>query len=107
MTPRDFAYWLQGFFEITGSNAVLTEEQTGMIRKHLDTVFVHEAQQRDPEQQRALDEAHNPDGKKPSNEATSQRIRELLRSVGTSTHPYDRFHSGNWSGKPFDGLVVC
>ena len=30
MTPRDFAYWLQGYFEITGSEE-LTKEQIAMI----------------------------------------------------------------------------
>lgn len=42
MTARDFAYWLQGFFEINegcGGVKALTETQTEMIRKHLDLVF--------------------------------------------------------------------
>lgn len=41
MTSRDFAYWLQGFFEISGSTT-LTEEQTKMIKNHLNMVFRHE-----------------------------------------------------------------
>lgn len=66
MTPRDFAYWLQGFFEIAGNQATLTDEQVEMVRRHLDTVFEHEAMKRSAESQRKLDEAHNPPGLKPS-----------------------------------------
>jgi hypothetical protein len=64
MTTRDFAFWLQGFFEITGADksAPLTGHQTDMIRAHLDTVFEHEAALRDPELTRRLNEKHNPPG---------------------------------------------
>lgn len=41
MTSRDFAYWLQGFFEIAKPEA-LTTEQTKMIKAHLNLVFKHE-----------------------------------------------------------------
>lgn len=41
MTSRDFAYWLQGFFEVSGATQI-TEEQTKMIKNHLDLVFFHE-----------------------------------------------------------------
>lgn len=40
MTPIDFCYWLQGYFELTNSNE-LTPEQVVMIRKHLNLVFLH------------------------------------------------------------------
>ena len=66
MSPRDFAYWLQGFFEITGKDATLTNDQVEMVRRHLDTVFEHEVLERTSEEQRRLDEAHNPPGLKPS-----------------------------------------
>ena len=61
MTSRDFAYWLQGFFEISGTNALtMTAEQVAMVRRHLDMVFIHEI---DPsfggkEKQQKLDAAH-------------------------------------------------
>lgn len=47
MQSRDFAYWLQGYFEITEATANrapegLTEGQVEMIKKHLALVFVHE-----------------------------------------------------------------
>ena len=38
MNERDFAYWLQGFFEMTESET-LTKEQVGMIKEHLELVF--------------------------------------------------------------------
>lgn len=38
MTPENFCYWLQGFFEISNS-PILTEAQVKMIRQHLALVF--------------------------------------------------------------------
>jgi hypothetical protein len=42
MTSRDFCYWLQGFFELQGTNQALTPEQVQIIRNHLKLVFLHE-----------------------------------------------------------------
>lgn len=41
MTSRDFCYWLQGYFELSGSSG-LSMEQSDIVRKHLALVFVHE-----------------------------------------------------------------
>lgn len=41
MTSRDFAYWLQGFFEISEAEQ-LSQNQVKMIKKHLAMVFIHE-----------------------------------------------------------------
>lgn len=41
MTSRDFAYWLQGLFELSDVTA-LNKKQTDLIRNHLALVFVHE-----------------------------------------------------------------
>lgn len=38
MTPEQFCYWLQGFFEMTGA-ASLTPQQVLTLRKHLNLVF--------------------------------------------------------------------
>lgn len=38
MTPENFAYWLQGFFEMTETNK-LSEKQILMIKEHLRLVF--------------------------------------------------------------------
>ena len=43
MQPRDFCFWLQGFFEISRANGVeltvLTSSQVKMIEDHLKYVF--------------------------------------------------------------------
>lgn len=62
MTSRDFAYWLQGFFEISGDDLKTIEaSQLEQIKKHLSMVFVHEIDPSHggPEQQAALNAVHN------------------------------------------------
>lgn len=39
MTSDEFAYWLQGYFEISETDT-LTERQVGMIKEHLQLVFI-------------------------------------------------------------------
>lgn len=60
MTSRDFAYWLQGFFEISNTNTITTE-QTKMIKKHLNLVFKHEIDPSmgDEKHQQELNNIHN------------------------------------------------
>ena len=41
MTSRDFAYWLQGFFEIYEPQTI-NKQQVEIIRNHLNLVFKHE-----------------------------------------------------------------
>lgn len=41
MTSRDFCFWLQGFFEMSG-NINLDVDQTTLVKKHLALVFQHE-----------------------------------------------------------------
>jgi hypothetical protein len=60
MTSRDFCFWLQGFFEISGDKA-LSAEQGATVRKHLALVFKHKI---DPSMgpqavQQALNEIHH------------------------------------------------
>jgi hypothetical protein len=42
MQSRDFCFWLQGFFELSGDVSALSAKQSAMIRRHLDMVFHHE-----------------------------------------------------------------
>ncbi len=61
MQSRDFAYWLQGMFELCDPKS-LDEKQTDLIRRHLAMVFLHEI---DPsagpkEHQAELDKIHSP-----------------------------------------------
>lgn len=53
MQSRDFAFWLQGFFELTDSDN-LKPDQIKMIKTHLSLVFAY-----DP------DMAHAPSPKRP------------------------------------------
>lgn len=42
MNSRDFVYWLQGFFELSGDIDLINGEQLDLIKRHLAMVFVHE-----------------------------------------------------------------
>lgn len=43
VTIRDFCYWLQGYFEITGDSGIaMTPDKLATIQRHLALVFVHE-----------------------------------------------------------------
>jgi len=68
MTSREFAYWLQGFFEISGSKE-LTPKQVELIKKHLNLVFYHE-----------IDPSYTPDQKK-------QEEMNLIHNPPTSIFP--------------------
>jgi len=59
MTSRDFAYWLQGFFEISKTTEVTTE-QVQIIKNHLNMVFKHEIDPShgDAAHQKVLSDAH-------------------------------------------------
>lgn len=63
MTTVNFAYWLQGFFEITGTNTI-TEDQVKMIKAHLNMVFVHDIDPKMGNQahQNTLNAIHNMGG---------------------------------------------
>ncbi len=44
MSPENFVYWLNGFFELCGGDrvATLTQDQVSMIRDHLALVLKKE-----------------------------------------------------------------
>lgn len=42
MTGQEFCYWLQGYFEVSGPDAVLTKEQVSVVKDHLQLVFKKE-----------------------------------------------------------------
>jgi hypothetical protein len=46
MTPEQFVYWLQGYFELREGNSALTEGQTQIIKDHLQLVFKKETPDR-------------------------------------------------------------
>lgn len=57
MTSREFCYWLQGHFELN-KPTTLDAEQTELIRKHLQLVFIHEIDPSYP-QKKKLDAVHS------------------------------------------------
>ena len=65
MTSRDFCYWLQGYFEISGQKEI-SEAQTDMIKRHLALVFKHEIDPSIPDPDGSLQAIH--DGNKPNGE---------------------------------------
>ena len=62
MTSRDFAFWLQGFFEVANPISIGSKE-TEMIKKHLNLVFKHEIDPSmgDGKHQQELNEIHSDD----------------------------------------------
>ena len=67
MTSRDFAFWLQGFFEVSNAETI-TKEQTGVIKNHLNLVFKHEIDPSmgDAGHQTLLNQLHKPNTTTPS-----------------------------------------
>jgi hypothetical protein len=57
---RDFCYWLQGYFEISGET-VLGPEATQKVKNHLNMVFKHEIDPSNgsPEHNKELSKVHN------------------------------------------------
>lgn len=61
MKLENFAYWLQGFFELSGTDE-LTPEQVRTIKNHLNLVFKHDIDPKmgDAEKQKLLNAVHSP-----------------------------------------------
>jgi hypothetical protein len=60
MTSRDFAFFLQGYFEISNPKEIGPDE-TEMIKRHLNLVFKHEIDPSmgDEKHQQVLNEIHS------------------------------------------------
>lgn len=58
MTSRDFCYWLQGYFEISGRKN-LDVKAVDMIKRHLSMVFKHEIDPSIPDPDGELQIIHN------------------------------------------------
>ena len=92
MTSKDFAYWLQGFFELSDPTAPLTEKQVQTIKNHLKLVFLHEIDPSytdDPIVQKIFQNVH--DGKKP------------LDGLDIK----NKIHQHGWNKKPGEVIVKC
>jgi hypothetical protein len=81
MTSRDFAYWLQGFFEISRANKEpgeieLDATQVGMIEQHLAMVFKHEI---------------DPSLGTPEHQTELQKIHDRLSRIEAPINPNKRY----------------
>lgn len=66
MNSTDFTYWLQGFVELSESNAVPNEKQWLMIKDHLKLVFDKKTPDRSqPLRIKSMEEILNEHFKKP------------------------------------------
>lgn len=61
MTSQSFCYWLQGFFELSGTDSI-TPLQSVKIQQHLNLVFKHEIDPSmgDKAHQDELNKIHSP-----------------------------------------------
>ena len=88
MKSTEFAYWLQGFFEISESNT-LSEKQVEIIKNHLKLVFYHEidpSYSSDPKVQEEMQMIH--DGR---TNITGELITDRpSRPLGKPEPPEDR-----------------
>jgi hypothetical protein len=113
MTSRDFAYWLQGFFEITGTNKI-DEGQAEMIKSHLNLVFKHEI---DPSlnegkskvEVQDLQDVHDGKAEKPTlSPKKDQDVVDWLKDKFKPSHikPH-KLHGGFESGSSDSTLLRC
>lgn len=68
MKATEFAYWLQGFFELTDPKELLSPKQVETIKNHLKLVFLYEidpSYSKDKVVQAIFQNIH--DGKEPLN----------------------------------------
>ena len=108
MTSRDFAYWLQGFFEISGSN-IVDVGQVEMIKNHLNLVFKHEI---DPslnegktgEEVKELQDVH--DGKLEKPTPAPKKDQNAVDWLKDKFQP-GKLHGGWESGSSDNTLLRC
>jgi len=96
MTSRDFAYWLQGFFEISEADSISTT-QTDMIKRHLNLVFKHEIDPSmgDEKHQEELNQIHFP--------VTEE---EAVQKWGKKPSAKHQFNIHGWYN-PEEGIPRC
>ena len=60
MSSENFAFWLQGFFELTNVTEI-DANQTDLIKRHLNMVFKHDIDPKmgDDTHQQELNQIHN------------------------------------------------
>ena len=81
MTSKDFAYWLQGFFEIAEEKEI-TPRQVEIIKNHLKLVFYYD-----------IDKSYGVD----------QKTSETMQAIHDGNHPI----ISPPKRKPGDLIVKC
>jgi hypothetical protein len=101
MTSRDFAYWLQGFFEISKSDSI-SKEQLHIIKNHLNLVFKHDIDPSmgDEKHQQELNDIHNNTYSFPTTE------EEAIAKWGSKPSPKHEFNIHGWYD-PAEGIPRC
>jgi hypothetical protein len=80
MTSENFAYWLQGYFELS-KTTTLDESQVQTIKNHLSMVFIHDIDPKFPvEQQSALNQVHQ--------QSAEDRLRQAFIQHQHGENPY-------------------
>lgn len=100
MRSRDFAYWLMGFFEV-GKPTVINEEETQLIKQHLNLVFKHEI---DPSMgnenhQIELNKIH-------SGEPEFMSLEWAIQHYGSKPSDKHEFNMHGWYD-PSEGIPRC
>jgi len=65
MYAHDFAYWLQGFFELSEETPALSKKQVRVIQNHLNLVFKHEIDDKYAGNKQELQDIHEGKPKPP------------------------------------------
>jgi hypothetical protein len=118
MTSRDFAYWLQGFFEINEPQTI-NKQQVEIIKNHLNLVFKHEIdpslnEGKTKEEVKELHDIH--DGKKKLSDfikdgpppKKDQNAVDWLKDKFKPSHIKPFKSNGGWkSGSSDDTLLRC
>jgi uncharacterized protein YfkK (UPF0435 family) len=105
MTSRDFAYWLQGYFELTNPIEI-NEKETELIKRHLNLVFKHEIDPSmgDEKHQSELNKIHNQQTQKNNKFPTTEE--EAVARWGAKPSPEHVFNLHGWYD-PKHGIPRC
>lgn len=85
MKSRDFAYWLQGYLELSDKKEGFTSTQVEVIRNHLNMVFEHEIDPSFPNKEtlQEIHEGKKGKSKKPktSKSTTPEEVNKVMEKL--------------------------
>lgn len=107
MTSRDFAFWLQGFFEIENPSSI-DATKTELIKKHLNLVFKHEIDPSmgDEKHQAELNEIHHKPTLAELGEKHGFEVKDYDNKFGPKPSPKHKMGVHGWYN-PNEGLLRC